>query len=118
MSLFFNPCVPVPTAFMTFLVTVPEIVSGFFNLKLWIDPIPTSKNCISSKTGWVPVNPKPNLTPVDPIPTLTVDNPIKSSVFLITNKDVPIPTVVSAVGVALKNFTLGALYEPFTPFNS
>ena len=80
--------------------------------------MPTSKNCISSKTGWVPVNPKPNLTPVDPNPTLTVDNPIKSSVFLITNKDVPIPTVVSTVGVALKNFTLGADSEPLTPFNS
>ena len=97
---------------------LPEIVSEFFNLKLWIDPIPTSKNWISSKIGCVPVNPKPNLTPVDPIPTLTVDNPIKSSVFLMTNKDVPIPTVVSTVGVALKNFTFGAVSDPFTAFYS
>ena len=54
--------------------------------------------------GSVPVNPNPNLTPpVDPNPTLTVDNPMRLSVFLITNKDVPIPTVVSTVGVAEKN---------------
>ena len=66
----------------------------------------------------MPVNPKPNLTPIDPSPTLTVDNPIRSSVFLITNKDVPIPTVVSAVGVAVKNLTLGAVSDPLTPFNS
>ena len=109
---------PVPTTFTTFLVIVPEIVSEFFNLRLWIDPIPTSKNCISSKIGWVPVKPNPNLTPVDPIPTLTVDNPIRLSVFLITNNEVPIPTVVSTVGVALKNFTLGAVSDPLTPFNS
>ena len=66
----------------------------------------------------MPVNPKPNLIPVDPIPTLTVDNPIRSFVFLITNKDVPIPTFVSTVGVALKNLTFGAASDPFTPFNS
>ena len=64
------------------------------------------------------VIPIPNLTPVDPIPTLTVDNPMRLSVFLITNKDVPIPTVVSTVGVAVKNLTLGAVSSPLTPFNS
>ena len=70
----------------------------------------------------VPISPAvipiPNLTPVDPNPTLTVDNPIKSSVFLMTNNEVPIPTVESTVGVAVKNLTLGATSDPFTPFNS
>ena len=117
-SLFVNPWVPVPTTVTTFLVIEPFTISLFFNLKLWIDPIPTSKNWISSKVGRVPVKPNPNLTPVDPKPTLTVDNPIRSSVFLITNKVVPIPTLDVTVGVAVKNFTFGATSDPLTPFNS
>ena len=68
--------------------------------------------------GSVPVKPNPNLTPVDPKPTLTVDNPMRLSVFLITNKDVPIPTVVLTVGVAVKNLHRGAVSDPLTPFNS
>ena len=117
-SLFVKPWVPVPTTVTTFLSILPVTTLRSLNLKLWIDPIPTSKNCISSKVGSVPVKPNPNLTPVDPKPTLTVDNPMRLSVFLITNKDVPIPTVVLTVGVAVKNLTLGAVSDPLTPFNS